>query len=210
MPGVIIGYPAPARHSPDYYALGMIDVVLTGGPSSRFQLDLVKGKESVIQYEAEIGWPFASHHRLQGPRRLRHVPALQAELHAASRSSIRCRTRSPRSRTKAWTAKELERARTLLRSERITSLQSSLHRAQLLGQYEILDGKPELINTDLEKFLAVTPAQIQAAAKKYLTPERRSVLEICQRHPSRKPLRAAQGEPMMPNPLSHSYLQEPY
>jgi predicted Zn-dependent peptidase len=26
--------------------------------------------------------------------------------------------------------------------------------------------------------LAVTPAQIQAAAKKYLTPERRAVLEI--------------------------------
>jgi zinc protease len=75
-------------------------------------------------------------------------------------------------------AKELERARTLLRSERITSLQSSLRRAQLLGQYEILDGAPELINTDMEKFLAVTSAEMQAAAKKYLTPERRSVLEI--------------------------------
>ena len=37
---------------------------------------------------------------------------------------------------------------------------------------------PDLINTDLEKFLAVEPAEIQAAAKKYLTPERRSVLQI--------------------------------
>jgi predicted Zn-dependent peptidase len=35
-----------------------------------------------------------------------------------------------------------------------------------------------LINTELETLLKVTPAEIQAAAKKYLTPERRSVLEI--------------------------------
>jgi zinc protease len=74
--------------------------------------------------------------------------------------------------------KELERARTLLRSDQITSLQSSLRRAQLLGQYEIFDGKPDLINSEMDKMLAVTPAEIQAAAKKYLTPERRFVLEI--------------------------------
>src|SRR5690348_14632897 len=60
VPAIVIGYPGPVRHSRDYYALGMVDVLLTGGPSSRFQLDLVKGKESLIQYEAEIGWPFTS------------------------------------------------------------------------------------------------------------------------------------------------------
>ncbi len=74
--------------------------------------------------------------------------------------------------------KELERARTLLRSERITALQSSFQRAKLLALYELLDAKPEFINTDLDKFLAVTPAQIQAAAKQYLTADRRSVLQI--------------------------------
>ncbi len=60
VPGVVIGYPGPPRRSPDYYALGMLDVVLTGGDSSRFQQDLVKGKQSVIQFEANLGWPFAS------------------------------------------------------------------------------------------------------------------------------------------------------
>ena len=60
VPGVVIGYPGPQRRSPDYYALGMLDVMLTGGESSRFQQDLVKGKQSVIQYEANLGWPFAS------------------------------------------------------------------------------------------------------------------------------------------------------
>jgi zinc protease len=75
-------------------------------------------------------------------------------------------------------AKELERARTLLRSDRITALQSSFQRAKLLATYEVLDGKPEYINQELDRLLAVTPAQIQAAAKQYLTPDLRSVLQI--------------------------------
>ncbi len=48
----------------------------------------------------------------------------------------------------------------------------------MLAQYAVTDGNPELINTELDAKLAVTPAQIQAAAKKYLTPDKRAVLEI--------------------------------
>src|SRR5581483_9302463 len=59
VPAVVIGYPGPPRRSPDYYALNMVDAVLTAGESSRFQLNLVKGKQSVVQYEANLGWPFA-------------------------------------------------------------------------------------------------------------------------------------------------------
>ena len=59
VPGVIIGYPGPMRRSADYDALYMLDAILTGGDSSRFQLDLVKGKQSVLQFEANPGWPFA-------------------------------------------------------------------------------------------------------------------------------------------------------
>ncbi len=75
-------------------------------------------------------------------------------------------------------AKELERVKTQLRANRIQGLQSSLSRARALAQYEIADGNPELINTELDAMLAVTPAQIQAAAKKYFTPDKRAVLEI--------------------------------
>jgi zinc protease len=177
VPAVVIGFPGPVRRSPDYYALAMLDILFTGGPSSRFQLDLVKGKESLIQYQAEMGWPFCSSTDYKNPGDYtmfllfkpnftpqQIVEQAQEEIAKIQKDSV--------------DAKELERARTLLRSERIMALQSSLHRAELLGKYEILDGTPELINTDLEKFLAVTPAEIQAVAKKYLTPERRTVLQI--------------------------------
>src|SRR6266852_5848099 len=177
VPGVVIGYPGPVRHSPDYYAIGMLDVLFTGGPSSRFQLHLVKGKESVIQYQAEMGWPFASSVDYKDPGDYamfllykpnftgdQIVEQVQDEIAKIQKAGV--------------DAKELERSKTLLRSERITALQSSFQRAKLLALYELMDAKPEYINSELDKFLAVTPAQIQAAAKQYLTAERRSVLQI--------------------------------
>ena len=177
VPGVIIGYPGPVRRSPDYYALAMLDVLFTGGPSSRFQLDLVKGKESLIQYQAELGWPFASSSDYKDPGDytmfLLFKPNFTPEQIVGQAQEEIAKIQND-----GVDEKELDRARTLLRSEHITSLQSSLHRAQLLGRYEIFDGKPDLINTDLQNFLAVTPAEIQAVAKKYLTPERRTVLQI--------------------------------
>ena len=78
----------------------------------------------------------------------------------------------------AWTRRNWSARETLLRSDRITALQSSFQRAKLLATYEVLDGKPDYINQELDRLLAVTPAQIQAAAKQYLAPDRRSVLQI--------------------------------
>ena len=177
VPGVIVGYAAPVRHSPDYYALTMVDVLLSGGESSRFQLDLVKGKKSVIQYSAELGWPTSSSLDYKDPGYyamfLLHKPTF-----TGSQIVDQAQEEIARIQKDGVDPKELERARTLLRSERIEVLQSSLQRAQQLGKYEVLDGKPELINTVLDRLLAVSAAQIQAAAKQYLTPERRSVLEI--------------------------------
>ena len=37
---------------------------------------------------------------------------------------------------------------------------------------------PELINTEFDKYLAVTPAQVQAVANKYFASTNRTVLEV--------------------------------
>ena len=42
----------------------------------------------------------------------------------------------------------------------------------------MLDGDPEWITSELDAFLAVTTAQIQAAVKKYMVSQKRYVLEI--------------------------------
>ncbi len=177
VPGLIIGYPGPKRRSPDYYALNMVDAILTGGDSSRFRLDLVKGKKSVIQYEANLGWPFASAQDYRDPEAygifLLYNPAFTPD-----QMISQVQDEIAKLQNQPLDAKELERVKTILRASRIKELQSSHSRAVALAQYALADGKPELINTELDAMLAVTPAEIQAAAKKYLTPERRAVLEI--------------------------------
>ena len=177
VPAVVIGWPGPPRRSADYNALVMVDALLTGGDSSRFSLDLVKGKKSVLNYEANLGWPFASASDYKAPglyaMNLLHNPKFSGkEIVGQVQDEI------ARIQKEGVDLKELERVRTFLRAARIKELQSTLTRATLLAQYEMFDGKPELITSELDNFLAVTPEQMQAAAKKYLVPERRVVLEI--------------------------------
>jgi predicted Zn-dependent peptidase len=177
VPAVIIGWPGPPRRSADFNALVMLDALLTGGDSSRFSLDLVKGKKSVLSYEANPGWPFASASDYKAPAlyavNLLHNPKFTGkEIVAQVQDEIE------KIQKDGVDPKELERVRTFLRAARIKDLQSTLTRATLLAQYEMFDGKPELITSELDDFLAVTPEQIQAVARKYLVPERRVVLSI--------------------------------
>jgi zinc protease len=177
VPAVLIGWPGPGRRSQDFNALVMADVLLTGGESSRFQQDLVKGKESVVSYEANPGWPFAGASDYKDPAyygmNVLYNPKFSGkEIAGQVQDEIAKLQKDP------VEMKELERARTFFRAQRIKDLQSSLTRATLLAQYELFDGDPGLITSELDRFLAVTPEQIQAVAKKYLTPEKRVVLEI--------------------------------
>lgn len=177
VPAVVIGYPGPARRSPDYYALGMLDVLLTGGESSRFQQHLVKGRQSVIQFQADLGWPFSGAGDYKDPGHyammLLYNPAFQGgEIVEQAQEEI------ARIQKEGVEPKELSRVKTYFRASVISRLQSSLQRARLLGQYELLDGNPDFVNTEMAAFLAVTPAEVQAAARKYCVAERRFVLDI--------------------------------
>ena len=177
VPGVIVGYPGPERNSDDFYALTILDALLTGGDSSRLQLDLVKGKRSVIQYQGDVGWPFASADDYRNPAQyatfLLYNPSFQpkqivddyqGEIEKIQKEGV--------------TEDEIHRVVTLLLVSKLNQLQTSLGRAQLLASFELLDGNPEEINTLLDRYAAVTPAQVQAVAKKYLTAERRTVLAV--------------------------------
>jgi zinc protease len=177
VPAIVVSWPAPKRHTPEFYALGMLDAVLSGGQSCRLQLDLVKGRQSVIQYEANPGWPFAGINDFKDPgvyaafvlykpnyRPQQIVDQIQGEIDRIAKEGV--------------DDTELQRVKAVLRFQKVTSLQASLERARLLGQYELLDGKPEMLDQDFTNLFAVTSAQIQDVAKKYLTAARHDVLVI--------------------------------
>ncbi len=177
VPAVVLGYPGPPRRSPDYYALEMLDIVLTGGESSRFYQNLVKGRRSLIQYEANLGWPLAGPTDYLDPGKyamfLLHHPEFPA-----GQIVEQVEEEIGRVAVEGVPEKELARARTFLRAARIRQLESSRARAMLLGQYELLDGDPGLINSEQEAFLAVSSERIRQAAERYLNPAQRTVLEI--------------------------------
>ncbi|MCZ2151057.1 MAG: insulinase family protein [Bryobacterales bacterium] len=177
VPIAAIAYPGPKRRSPDFYALAMLDMILTTGESSRLYLDLVKGKQSLLNIEASLGWPFGQPSDYKEPG-IYGINLTFNPTFTAKQIVTQLEEEITRLHTTPVDPRELDRARATVRSIRIQGLQSTMTRASLLAQYELLDGKPELINTELNDYLAVTPAQIQAVAKKYLTPTQMSVLEV--------------------------------
>jgi zinc protease len=177
VPAVLIGYPGPARRSVDFNALVMLDLVLTGGESSRFQQNLVKGRKSVIQFEANLGWPFSGPADYKDPG-LYAMYLLHNPSYTGAQIVGQIEEEIGRVRTEGVAEEELDRARIYLRASRLRQLQSSHARAALLGRYELLEGRPELINTELAGFLATTPEELRAAAQRWLDPSRRITLEI--------------------------------
>jgi predicted Zn-dependent peptidase len=177
VPAVVLGYPGPKRRSQDFYSMVLIDAILTGGDSSRFYLDLVKGKQSVVQYDTGLGWPFSNPRDYRDPEpwagMLLYKPNFTADqIVAQVQDEIAKLQNTP------IDPKELERVKTRLRADRIRELQSSMNRARALAQFQLVDGDPDLINTEMDKLMAVTPEQIQTAAAKYLTADKRAVLDI--------------------------------
>jgi predicted Zn-dependent peptidase len=186
VPGVVIGWPAPKRHTDEWYALGMLDAVLTSGESSRMQLDLVKGKQSVIQFDVGLGWPFASFYDFKDPGEYAAF-LLYKPNYKASQIVDEVQEEIDRIAKDGVDEKEMARVKAVMRYGKVTSLQSSLARARLLGQYELLDGKPEMMDQDFTNLFKVTSSQIQAVAKKYLIASRRDVLMIQPAPPTAAP-----------------------
>jgi zinc protease len=71
---------------------------------------------------------------------------------------------------------EIEKAHNGARRTQAAQATSSLARAVQLGEYAMFYDNPNLINTRSQQILAVTAADVQRVARKYLTKENRSVV----------------------------------
>lgn len=177
VPAVIVGWPAPQRHSPDWYALSMIDAVLTSGDSARLRLNMVKGRMSLLQGDSNLGWPDAGPADFKDPGYytaiLIYKPNFQAkEILDQYQNEIDHIARYGVGHT------ELERLQAVLSFSKATETQTALSRAKLLGIHELLDGDAGYAEKDFANLMSVTSEQMQAAINKYLTVGRRDVLTI--------------------------------
>jgi zinc protease len=172
-PYLILGYKAAALGRPgtedwEPYALEMLASILDGGSSTRLKRELVRG----AQVAAEAGASFSAFTRLPGMLVIDGTPAKGhdvAELEQALVAQIQ------RLKDEPVGAAELERIRTGLIANKVYERDSVYAQAMQMGMLEAVGLGWPLVDEYVERLNAITPGQIQAVARKYLTADNLTV-----------------------------------
>lgn len=187
MPAFVMAWKVPGMRDPDYYPLEMMSKILSDGDSSRLYQRMVKQDQTALRADAGMD--------------LRRGPSIFTAF-----VMYKPNTTAEKARETLWdevkkleaqpvTKDELDKAknqvlREYFSSNSSSSLQKTLGRAQLLAEYASFFGDPKLMDQDFESIMKVTPEDIQRVAKKYLTPEAITVIDIV---PEQKKAEAIEG-----------------
>lgn len=178
LPRIQMAYLIPPGNTPDNYALQELAGILGQGQSSRMYEHLVRDKQLASQVnvraDARIGPSlfYISVTARPGVKVEDLQKAIDDEIASVAKNGV--------------TNDELAKAKTQLLRRFIDQRRSSLATANAIGRNAVYFNDPELINTTVDKQDAVTLEQLNAAAKKYLVRDQRTVVTT---------LVAAQGRP---------------
>lgn len=178
LPRVAIAFKTVPGNTPDFYALQVVANVLGGGgfgggggggsSSSRLNQKLAREREMVTNISSNaqetrgVGGFYVTATLRQGVKTDDVEAAVYEEIARLQKEPIA-----------DW---ELQKAKNGARRNFINGLQSSLARANSIGQYVVYYGDPNLINTRLDKVAAVTKDDVQRVANKYLVQTNRTVV----------------------------------
>jgi zinc protease len=177
LPAMAIGYTLPARNTEDWYAMTLLDGVLHGGRAGRVHRELVLERQIAVEASGGAD-PIDTNGPTQMVTRIFHRPDVASDAVIAAFDSI---VRDLQE--KGIEGDELAPVKVKLRSDFYSMLEGGMgsHMPRFglmhyLACFTLFDGDPNRINTILDGFEAVTPAQIQAAAKEYLVPKNRAIV----------------------------------
>jgi zinc protease len=160
-------YPMAARTEPGYYVADLITEVLGGGASSRLHQSLVKEKKLFSHIECyhtgsvDPGLVVFEGKLIKGVSMETADAAVESEL--------------ARMRVEPITEKELEKVKNKTESAIVFEDMSVMNRANSLAIYELL-GDVEMMNTELEKYRAVTAAEMLETSRRIFDPLNSSTL----------------------------------
>ena len=167
LPFLLMGYHIPNLASPDSYVLEVIAGILAGGKSSRLDKSLVYDKRLALSVDAENS--LLSHDPNLFTISAEPLPGKDtAEVEKALDQEVELLQEKPVGEH------ELQKAKNQIEADFIYSQDSLFYQAMLLALYEI-DKSWKLIDDYLPSIRKVTPDDIMRVAKKYLTPENRTV-----------------------------------
>jgi predicted Zn-dependent peptidase len=168
LPAVVQGYRIPANGTPDFYAVEMVNRLLSNGNASRLNRSL-KDEQQKAVYTGAFSLPF-EHPGLAilyaianaGVDATDLERAMDAELHRIQKEGVG--------------AEEFAKLLAQLETEAIQDNSRVAGVAGNLATAHMLLGNTALVNKELERYLALTPADLQRAAQTYFSTDRRVVL----------------------------------
>lgn len=168
LPGLFMSYNFPNQTDPDYYALEMMNEILSGGSSSRLNKAIVEKKELAVNV---FSFPFGL--EAGGVGIFGAIASGEADMSvllAAIDEEIL------KMQTELVSQEEFEKIRNKMENDLITMNSTVAGIAENLADNHVYYGSAERANSMLAGYLKVSREDIMRVAKKYLTPEARLLL----------------------------------
>lgn len=179
LPAVVQAYHMPAQGTDDSYALDMLSTLLSGGQSSRMYKALVDEQKKAYTVQS---FPFSSEDPgLYLAFGLANVGINVDDLEKAMDAEIEKVKNEP------IADKEFQKIRNQVESQFVQQNSSAVGIAEQLANYYVYFGNANLINTEIDRYMKVTPADLQRVAKKYLNKGNRVVLHYLPKSAQNKP-----------------------
>ncbi|MGH9308203.1 MAG: M16 family metallopeptidase [Vicinamibacterales bacterium] len=178
-PALSVGYHAPPRDTPEYYAMGLIDQLLVQGADSRLYQSLVQKHGFTGAVSGGTNPLLGSMFDIKGPALwmvwLIHDADKKTDdiLKAIDEEIVKLQS-APISKADLELALVKRRSRLYADYEQFVGF----GRANLLAAYALFDDNPAKINQLEDEFRKVTPALIQKTAKEYLRTTNRTILTV--------------------------------
>jgi predicted Zn-dependent peptidase len=165
-----IGYQAVAVRDPDRPALDVTAKLLSGGRSALLTERLVRDEEVATSVEADLTWSkFTDVFMIDAQARPGRTAA---QLRQAVTKALRDFASKP------VDERDLARAKRQMRADYVRGLQRVSGKANQLGFFDVVFGDYRAMFALEDQWNAVTAADVQRVAKKYLVPAKRTVVEV--------------------------------
>jgi predicted Zn-dependent peptidase len=165
---IVQAYHIPAQGTPEFYAVDMLNTLLSNGESSRLnksmvdeqQLSLYCGAFTFNLEDPGLTLAFGLTNMGVDPKTLED--GMNKEFDKVKEELI--------------TEKEFEKLRNQVESTFVSGYSTVAGIAESLANYYTYYGNANLINTEIDRYMKVTREDLMAAARKYYIPENRVVL----------------------------------